>query len=135
MYSANKDDLNDLYQDIVVNLWHSFPNFRNECQLSTWIYRIALNTCITELRQHKRKMQFVPLEMSDEFYKQTEENALLQEMYLLINQLEPLDKTLILLWLDGNTYDEISDIAEISKSNVAIRINRIKKRLKKMSNN
>lgn len=100
--------------------------------MSTWIYRIALNTCINDLRKKKRIIQ-VPLCMDLEVYEDCEKMQQLQEMYMLIRQLGKIDRALILLWLDEKSYEEIAQIMQLSKSNVSVRLCRIKEKLKQMS--
>ena len=126
--------LNDLYQDVVLNLWKAFPKFRRECKISTWIYRIALNTCISFIRKEKNVPEFVTLNREGDWM--TEENDPLQEMlrqlYRMINQLGQLDKSIILLYLEDKSYDEISEITGLTVTNVATKLSRIKDKLKKM---
>lgn len=133
MYSKDKDDLCDLFQESLMNLWVAYPAYRSECKLSSWIYRISLNTCISDLRK-KSKMHFVPLHTELHIYEDCESDQSLQEMYGLIKRLNKLDRALILLWLDEKSYEEIASILELSKSNVSVRLCRIKEKLKLMSN-
>lgn len=133
MYALDKDDINDLYQETVLNLWNAYPNFRGDCQPSTWVYRIALNTCISDLRR-KKNMDFVPLCVDGDFYEDCRKNELLQEMYQLIKRLNKLERMIILLWLDEKSYEEIAVITGINRNNVAIKLHRIKDKLKVMSN-
>jgi len=133
MYAKDKDDINDLYQETVLNLWHGYPNFRKESQVSTWIYQVSLNTCITDLRK-KKNVNFVPLQMEMDIYEDCEKNELLHEMYQLIKQLNKLERIYILLWLEEKTYGEIAEITGVSRNNVAIRLHRIKEKLKTLSN-
>ena len=133
MYAKDKDDINDLYQETVLNLWHGYPNFRKESRISTWIYQVSLNTCISDLRK-KKNMNFVPLQMETDIYEDCEKDELLHEMYQLIKQLNRLERIYILLWLEEKTYDEIAEITGISRNNVAIRLHRIKEKLKILSN-
>lgn len=132
MYAKDKDNVNDLYQEIVLNLWHAYPRFRSESKVSTWIYRIALNVCISDLRK-KKKMEYVPLSIKVDVYEECEKNELLQEMYQLIKRLSKLERMYILLWLDEKSYDEIAEITGVSRNNVATRLHRIKDKLKQMS--
>lgn len=132
IYAKDKDDLCDLFQESLLNLWLAFPNFRGECKMSTWIYRIALNTCINDLRKKKRIIQ-VPLYTDLEVYDDCEKMQQLHEMYTLIRQLGKIDRALILLWLDEKSYEEIAQIMQLSKSNVSVRLCRIKEKLKQMS--
>ena len=136
MYAKDPDDLNDLFQETVLNLWKSFPRYRGDSTLNTWVYRIAMNTCITFLRRSGTRPQTIPMTadvagiMADE-ESQTGE---LQELYRLINQLGKLERALILLWLEERSYQEMADILGISKANVAVKLLRTKEKLRKMSN-
>lgn len=133
MYAKDNDDINDLYQDVVLNLWKAFRNFRGHSNIGTWIYRIALNTCITGLRK-KKNHDYVPLNQDIDIRDDCEHDDCLRQMYQLIHQLDQIDKMYIMLWLDEKSYDEIAEIVGVSRNNVAIRIYRIKEKLKKMSN-
>lgn len=132
MYATDQDDINDLYQETVLNLWRAYPNFRGESLPSTWIYRIALNTCISDLRRKKNK-NFVRLQMHMDLCEECGKNELLDALYQLIKRLNKLERMFILLWLDEKSYEEISEITGVSRSNVAVRLHRIKEKLKKMS--
>lgn len=132
-FYADKDNpLGDLYQEIVLNLWKSFANFRGESKRSTWIYRIALNTCISFFRRSVNKPAFVNIapDVADMEYQ--DDN--IKELYRLINRLEKLERALVLLYLDDRSYQEISEITGLSVTNVATKLSRIKEKLKKMSN-
>ena len=136
IYAKDQDDLNDLFQETVLNLWKSFPRYRGDSKLTTWVYRIAMNTCITFLRRSNTRPQTVPMTAqavaSLEADEETSEQ--LKELYRLINQLGKLERALILLWLEERSYQEMADILGLSKANVAVKLNRIKEKLKKMSN-
>lgn len=135
-YATDDETISDLYQEVVLNLWRAIPRFRGESKPSTWVYRIAVNTCISWMRSSQSRPQTVPftLPMADLFADEQERENL-TELYRLINRLGKLERALILLWLDERTYEEISEILGISVSNVGVRINRIKAKLKEMSNN
>lgn len=136
IYSNDKDNLNDLYQEAVLNLWKSFPSFRNDCKTSTWIYKITLNTCVSFFRRFTKSPKFVPLSTSMEIIADNENDLLLiQELYQLINHLGSIEKALILLYLEEKTYQEIADITGLSVTNVGTKLGRIKDKLKRMSNN
>lgn len=135
MYASDKDELNDLYQEIVINLWRSHDLFRGDAKYSTWIYRIGLNTCVSYIRQKTRKPLFVPLNVDLENIAQQENNLEeLKELYRLINRLSKIEKAIVLLCLEEKTYDEIGEIVGITRGNVGVRLNRIKTKLKEMSN-
>lgn len=133
VYTDNGDDQKDLYQDIVFQLWKSFDSFRNESKISTWMYRIALNTALTRINKKKRKGHSVPidqvvLKQTEQYDTEFEERIKL--LYHHIKQLNVLEKGLILLLLEGKKYEEIAEISGLSPSNVGTRISRIKQKLK-----
>lgn len=136
MYAKDQDDLDDLFQETVLNLWKFFPRYRGDSNFNTWVYRIAMNTCITFLRHSGTRPNTIPI-TADMAQIAADEGtaAQLQELYKLINQLGKLERALILLWLEERSYQEIADILGISKANVAVKLNRIREKLKKMSNN
>lgn len=136
MYATDADNLSDLYQEVVINLWKSFLHFRGECKASTWVYRISLNTCISFFRKSNSRPQVVPITVDLEytFADEEEKTSQLCELYQMINELTKLERALILLWLEERSYQEIADIIGISKNNVAVKLNRIKVKLKGMSN-
>ena len=137
MYANGQDDLNDLFQETVLNLWKSFPRYRGDSTLNTWVYRIAMNTCITFLRRSSSRPQTVPITAQVASSLETDEETAsrLRDLYRLINQLGKLERALILLWLEERSYQEMADILGLSKANVAVKLTRIREKLKKMSNN
>ncbi len=135
-YISDEFPLADLYQEVVCNLWKAYPKFRNECSISTWIYRIALNTCISGMRKELRKPRHVALVDLKEYLvepESMEEN--IREMYKLIHQLKNLERAIVLLYLEEKSYQEIADITGLTLNNVAIKLMRIKEKLRKMSEN
>lgn len=135
VYADNREYLGDLYQEIVINLWKAYPRFRGDCKTSTWVYRIALNTCITFIRRSKGNPATVPITIDMEpAGDETNQAMLLGELYRLINRLGPLERALILLWLEEKSYQEMAEITGVPKGNVGVKLNRIKEKLKRMSN-
>ena len=135
MYATDDETISDLYQEVVLNLWTAFPRFRSESKPSTWVYRISMNTCISRLRHNTKQPETVSLTMSmADLFPEESEREQLQELYQLISQLGELERALILLWLDDKSYEEIAEILSISVSNVGVRINRVKAKLREMSN-
>ena len=130
-YVDENNALDDLYQDVVLNLWKAFPDFREESQLSTWIYRIALNTCVSFYRKNSRRPACV--EIMPDIKAYVEENEAVAELYACINRLGKLERALILLYLEDRPYKEIAEIMGITATNVSTKINRIKEKLKKIS--
>ena len=136
IYVSDEFPIADLYQEVVYNLWKGFPKFRNECSVSTWMYRIALNTCITGMRKELRRPQHVSiLDFKENLIEPESMDGNIREMYRLIYQLKTLERAIILLYLEEKSYREIADITGLTLNNVAIKLKRIKEKLKKMSNN
>ncbi|PXV67993.1 RNA polymerase sigma-70 factor (ECF subfamily) [Dysgonomonas alginatilytica] len=135
-YISDDYPMEDLYQEVVCNLWRAFPKFRNECTVSTWIYRIALNTCISGIRKVVRQPQRVPIAMLHESLIQPDDmGESIKEMYRLIHQLKTLERAIVLLYLEEKSYQEIADITGLTLSNVGTKLKRAKEKLKQMSNN
>ena len=135
MFSKDNDEVNDLFQEILINLWQGFKGFRGDSSVRTWIWRVSLNTCISSERK-KGKIQTEPLSIDINLYEDTDEDSRqIQMLYNRINRLKPFDRAIILLWLDNLPYDEIAAIVGITTKNVSVRLVRIKEELKNMSNN
>ena len=136
LYTTMNAPLNDLYQEVVINLWRAYPKFRQECKISTWIYRIALNTCISFIRKEKNIPEFITFthELNGMMDEEDELQSMLKELYTLINQLGQLDKSIILLYLEENSYEEIAEITGLTVTNVATKLSRIKEKLRRMKN-
>jgi RNA polymerase sigma-70 factor (ECF subfamily) len=135
-YVSEEFPIADLYQEVICNLWAGFTKFRNECSVSTWIYRVAMNTCISGMRKDRsRPKRSIPVATLAESLVEPESmESSIREMYRLINQLKPIEKTIVLLYLEEKSYQEIADITGLTIGNVASKLNRIKDKLKKMSN-
>ena len=139
-YCSNSENRKDLQQEILLQLWNSFSKFDGRAKLSTWIYRIALNTAISYYRndsKHRDKKINIDTSIisfsSFEYVPEQDENITL--LYQFIENLNELDKALILLYLDDNKYKDIAEILGISETNVATKISRIKKILKEQFSN
>lgn len=134
-YVSEQSTIEDLYQEAVLNLWKSFPKFKGESNYSTWIYRVSLNSCISDLRKMSRHKGKVSLSFSEEIaFEPDNMEEEVRELYRLINQLTNLERAIILLWLEEKSYQEIAEISGLSVSNVATKLKRIKEKLRKMSN-
>lgn len=133
LYLSDPEDKKDLFQEIVLQLWKSFSGFRNESQRSTWMYRIALNTAITNFRKTSRMPDKQDLTITEfqipDISDLAVQNERVNVLKNAINQLNDVEKAVILLYLEEKTYDEISEIIGISKTNTGVRINRIKSKL------
>jgi RNA polymerase sigma-70 factor (ECF subfamily) len=137
VYANELVDKKDWYQEIVLQLWKAYPSFRADAKASTWIYRIALNTVVTQFRKNKNKIKSTTLDASILQIADFKENTLeepLRLLYQQINQLNQLDKALVLLYLEDKSYQEIAEITGLSVTNVASRLSRIKKKMKQNLN-
>lgn len=135
VYASEHAPFADLYQEVMLNLWSGLDSYRGDAKVSTWIYRLALNTCITWHRKNKRHSLGMPIEAGFDLPDiSSESNEQISNLYRLISRLEPFDKALITLWLDEKSYEEISAILGISKSNVATRLHRVRERLARFAN-
>ena len=133
MFSKDADEVNDLFQEILINLWKGFASFQGRSDLSTWIWRVSLNTCIS--CERKKKLDTVPLSMEINLFEdQDEDSQQIQLLHKRIHQLKPFDRAIVLLWLENLSYEEIGAIVGITAKNVGVRLYRIKEELKKMSN-
>ena len=136
IYCDTEEDRNDLFQEIVAQLWKSFPTFRRESKFSTWMYRVALNTAITSFKKTKRRpdrnhLTYENFQIKDEDYDvTTEENIRL--LHRAVAQLTGIEKSIILLFLENKKYEEIAEITGITQNYVRVKMNRIKKKLKKL---
>jgi RNA polymerase sigma factor (sigma-70 family) len=132
-YCRDRDARDDLAQEIIIQLWQSFGKYDESRRFSTWMYRIALNVAISFYRREKTRTRHVIsdeehlLEAANETESQSEEIRIL---YQFIEGLDPLNKALVLLDLDGNNYQEIAEVVGISETNVATKISRLKSKMK-----
>ena len=139
-YFDDPNDRQDIFQEIVYQLWKSFPSFNNKSKFSTWMYKVALNTAILHIRKGERTIHKEPL--SDVFLEiaAVKENSSLDDdmrmLYAAINTLSDVDKAIIVLHLEEYNYEEIAAITGITKTNVSVRLVRIRKKLEeKLKNN
>lgn len=133
-YATGKVPFDDLRQEIHVNIWLGLKQFRGDCKLSTWVYRVAVNSALMAIRSSKSNIETVSvdfglLDISSEIDDAQKEN--LQVLHSLINKLEDIEKAVILLWLDEYSYDEIADTLGLKRNTVAVKIHRIKEKLSK----
>ena len=134
MFSKDSDEVNDLFQEVLINLWKGFEGFEGRSNIGTWIWRVSFNTCISSERK-KKKLGTVPLTMEINLFEDKDEDTRqVQILYKRIHQLKPFDRAIVLLWLEGMPYEEIAAIVGITVKNVSVRLYRIKEELKRMSN-
>ena len=138
MYMDDKDDRDDLFQEITYQVWKAYPGFKGQSEFSTWLYRIALNTAIVFLKSEKKR-SFIGNEdfsnykiVQDEYDNEKEEK--LSAMYQAIHQLSPIDKAFIFYYLEDITGREIAEQMGISEGNVRVKMNRAKNKLKDILN-
>ena len=134
MFSKDDDEVNDLFQEVLINLWKGYESFGHRSDIRTWIYRVALNTCIS-LDRRKRRSGTVRLAMDINLFEDRDEDT--RQVDLLhkrISRLQPFDRAIVLLWLEDLSYEEIGQIVGISTKNVSVRLFRIREQLKNMSN-
>lgn len=131
MFSETKPEADDLFQEVLINLWRGFETFRGESAVRSWVYRVSLNTCISAER--KKKIKAVPLDVAPEVFSETsqegKQNILLHQR---ITKLEKFDRAIVLLWLEDMSYEEIGAIMGISSNAVGVRLVRIKEKLKSL---
>jgi RNA polymerase sigma-70 factor (ECF subfamily) len=138
IYCDLEEDRRDLFQEIVAQLWKSYPSFRNEAKFSTWMYRVALNTAITNFKKDKRQpdktaVSVESLQVAEELYDmQTEEQ--IKVLHHAVAKLTGIEKSIILLFLEDKKYEEIAEITGITQNYVRVKMNRIKKKLKLLMN-
>ena len=130
MFSQDADEVNDLFQEVLVNLWKGFESFEQRSDIRTWIYRVALNTCIS-LDRTKRRQATARLSMDINLFEDRDEDTRQVDMlHKRIAKLQPFDRAIVLLWLENLPYDEIGQIVGISAKNVGVRLYRIREQLK-----
>ena len=134
-YSRDEESLKDLVQEVTLQLWRSHKSFKGNSQLSTWVYRVTLNVCLSHSKKLKRKPDTISLDYgiskSEEIDPEKEQ---IEKLYHGIRQLKESDRAIILLYLEDKSYKEMSDILGITVSNVGVKVNRLKERLKQMIN-
>ena len=135
MFSKNSAEVDDLFQEILIRLWKGFDSFEERSSVRTWIYRVALNAAINNDKKERHRVPTVQLTLDIDPYEADDPSTQqIRQLYDRINQLDLIDRSLILLWLEGITYEEIGAIIGITPSNVGVRLLRIKDKLVKMSN-
>lgn len=131
MFSNDEDEVSDLFQETLINLWKGYESFRHESKLSTWIYRVAMNTCISADRKKRKQGTKVPLSMDINLYNDEDhETRQVRQLHERILRLDLIDRALVMMWLEGMNYDEIADVIGISVKNVGVKLVRIKEKLK-----
>ena len=134
MFSHNKTEVEDLFQEVLIRLWNGFDHYEGRSSARTWVYRVALNTAINQDKKERCRVETVPLTVDiDPFEADNPKTEQVRKLHDLISQLELIDRSLVLLWLEGISYDEIGAIIGITPNNVGVRLARIKEKLVQMS--
>lgn len=133
-YTSTHDDFEDLRQDVLINVWRGLAGFRNESTLPTWIYRITLNTCVATLRhetmrQHPTLDEALAASRTDEADTTYADADNVRTLYRLIKSLNPIDRGILMMWLDERSYDEIAEVMGMKRNTIATRIRRAKEEL------
>jgi len=132
-YASNEIPYEDLRQEVLISLFNSYRNFKQQCAESTWVYKVCLNTCLFSLRKLTTKVKTLSLEQLPPLHFQDDSNIELKEklelVYSAISRLNPMDKAIILMWLDELSYEEIANNMGIARNTVASRLSRIKEKL------
>jgi len=139
LYEHGPSDREDLFQEIVVQLWKAYPKFRGESKFSTWLYRIALNTAISGLRKRKNHIASfepdnLPTDIQDEIYSK-EKELQLDQLYSAIRQLSEIERALVMLYLEGKSYAEMEEIIGVNESTLRVKMNRTKEKLRQLVKN
>ncbi len=133
MFSKDADEVNDLFQEAIINLWRGFEGFKGKSDVKTWIYRVTLNTCIS-LDRKKRRAATEPLNVNINLFEDHDEDTRqIDRLHKRIGRLGPFDRAIVLLWLENMSYEEIGQVVGISTTSVSTRLYRIKEQLKKMN--
>ena len=137
LYGRNDADKEDLYQEIIIQLWKAHGSFRGDAKFSTWMYRIALNTAISNLRKQSRKVmlsfpEFIPKEEADTEEEKIKEEKL-KEMYAAISRLTEVEKAIVMLYLEDKSYEEMEEILGISNGTLRVKMNRVKDKLRTLT--
>lgn len=132
MFSNDEDEVADLFEEVLINLWKGYSSFEGRSDIRTWVYRLSLNTCISADRK-KRKKKTIPLSMDINLFEDEDSDSRqVQMLRKRIMHLAPFDRAIVLLWLENMSYEEIGQVVGITAKNVSVRLYRIKEQLKKL---
>ena len=137
VYCHSEQDRQDMFQEIIIQLWKAYPRFRGDSKFSTWLYRIALNTAISDLRKQQRRVKMIyteeaPFNISADD-KDSEKEEQLQQLYKAIAGLSEIEKAIVMLYLEDKSYDEMEEILGINQNNLRVKMNRVKEKLRKLT--
>ena len=137
IYAYTRTDQEDLFQEIVIHLWKSYPKFRGQSMFSTWLYRVGINTAITGLRKQKNfiksyEPEMLPTQLAEEKNADHEQSA---QLYRAIEQLNEIEKAIVMLYMEDRSYEEMEDVLGISQGNLRVKMTRIKDKLRQLTKN
>lgn len=131
MYADNAADRQDLYQEIVLQVWRSYQSFRGDAKFSTWLYQVALNTAISGLKKEKRSVLSTTTDgLLPDIADSDTDNTQLELLHTAISQLNEIEKAIVMLYLDNKSYDEMDDILGIPNGALRVKMTRIKEKLR-----
>ena len=133
MFSKDKEEVDDLFQEALIKLWQGLSSFKGDSDLKTWIYKVTLNSCISIDRKKKSRPVQPLMEGINLFDKNDADNRQTDMLHDRIQRLQPFDRAIVLLWLENMSYQEIALIVGIDVKNVSVRLHRIKEQLKQMN--
>jgi len=132
MFAARKEEADDLFQEVLINLWKGFDKFLGNSSVQTWIYRVSMNTCISSGRKKRVNTERLEREGEISVYDNIEQNPQNRMLHDRIRKLEPFDRAIVLLWLEDMSYEEIGAIVGVSTKVVGVRLVRIREKLKNL---
>nr|WP_067061547.1 sigma-70 family RNA polymerase sigma factor [Mucilaginibacter sp. L294] len=138
LYCNSREDKEDLFQDIILQLWRAYGSFNGDSKVSTWIYRIALNNAITRLRKETKREKFAGLDdnaFNIAAVDDKEENEKVLQMYNAIKKLPEVERAITMLYMDTYSYKEIAEVMGLSESNIGVKLNKIRTKLRTIVNN
>src|SRR5512147_1920597 len=135
IYKKDRADRDDLYQEIIMNAWNAYPGFKGLSKFSTWLYKVALNTAMSENRKNKFFGLLSVLDSIKNKASVEDKNEDIELLYFAIDKLDPLEKSIVLMYLDDLSYNEISQVTGLTESNIGVRLNRIKIKIKSILEN
>jgi len=142
MYAQNRTESDDMFQEICIQAWRAYPQFKGESKFSTWLYRVSINTAISWIRKEKKHRiwdreneTIFGIHDDTPFYVEEERREQAESLHRAIQKLNDIDRSLVLMYLEELAYAEISEILGLTVNNIKIKMNRVKKRLKKLTEN
>lgn len=137
IYAYDEADRQDLFQEIVIQLWKNYPKFKGDAKFSTWLYRVAINTAITGLRKQRDfitsyEPATLPADIKDDNTGMEEEERM-QQLYQAIEKLNQVEKAIAMLYMEDRSYEEMEDILGISQGNLRVKMSRIKEKLRELT--